>query len=127
MPSSNGVTRDMYGSGEWPSTLKWTAKARAYRVNSRQDFSNFQTAQVSALNTFTDRNLQTMNANYGAVVNGAPLTKGDAAYAAHFLGAGEGASCGYQASCIPEAAVRANRAYNGAEGIHQNMRMGRLA
>lgn len=109
-PNSRSVGTDMYGPGEW-SGVTWTGLDG---VNSRMDFLNNQAAQVNALSRFTERNLQTINADYNSRANGVPLTPGGVGYASHFLGAGgfsQWRSCGYQPSCLPEEALRANSSY----------------
>lgn len=121
---SRSVGTDMYGPGEWEG-VTWTGLDG---VNSRMDFLNNQAAQVSALARFTDNNLNIINADYGSVVNGVPLTPGGVGYASHFLGAGgfkQWASCGYQPSCLPAAALAGNQSYT-PETMNE-MLMGRMA
>lgn len=121
---SRSVGEDMYGAGEWEG-VTWTGLDG---VNSRTDFLNNQAAQVSALSRFTENNLTTINADYSTSANGVPLTPGGVGYASHFLGAGgfnQWASCGYQPSCLPAAALAANSSYT-AETMNE-MLMGRLA
>jgi hypothetical protein len=107
---SREVGTDMYGSGEW-ANVKWEGLDG---VNSREDFLNNKAAQVSALARFTEKNLQSINADYSTSANGVPLTPGGVGYASHFLGAAgfkQWASCGYQSSCLPEKALASNSSY----------------
>jgi len=123
-PDSRSVGSDMYAPGEWTG-VTWTGLDG---VNSRMDFLNNQAAQVSALSRFTENNLNIINADYNDEANGVPLTPGGVGYASHFLGAGgfnQWASCGYQPSCLPEAALNSNASYD-AQGMN-DMLMGRMA
>ena len=123
-PNSRPVGTDMYGPGEWEG-VTWTGLDG---VNSRMEFLNNQAAQVNALSRFTEQNLSIINADYNSSANGVPLTPGGVGYASHFLGAGgfnQWASCGYQPSCLPEAALAANSSYT-PETMNE-MLMGRMA
>jgi hypothetical protein len=122
---SRSVDRDMYGSGEWEGDITWTGLDG---VNSRMGFLNNQAAQVAALSRFTANNLDIINPDYTSSANGVPLTPGGVGYASHFLGAGgfqQWRSCGYQPSCLPDAALGANSSYS-PETMNE-MLMGRMA
>ena len=122
---SRSVGSDLYGDDDW-SDVTFTGQDGVW---SRQDFMDNQAAQLSALDRFTQNNLNSINANYGDIVNGVPLTEGGAAYAAHFLGAGgfnQWASCGYQASCLPTNILEQNAAIGDLNDIN-DMLMKRLA
>ena len=122
--NSRPVGRDMYGAGEWEG-VTWTGLDG---INSRTDFLNSQAAQVSALSRFTQGNLDIINADYNSSANGVQLTPGGVGYASHFLGAGgfnQWASCGYQSSCLPSAALAANSSYT--PETMNDMLMGRMA
>ena len=115
----------MYGPGEWEGEVNWTGLDG---VNSRMEFLNNQTAQVSALQRFTQSNLDIINPDHTSSANGVPLTPGGVGYASHFLGAGgfnQWRSCGYQASCLPSAALGSNSSYT--PETMNDMLMGRMA
>lgn len=122
---SRSVGSDLYGDSSWEG-VTWTGLDG---VNSRADFMNSQAVQVSALNRFTQNNLETIGADYTQSANGVPLTPGGVAYASHFLGAGgynQWSSCGFQASCLPSNILAQNPHHGGMGGIN-DMLMKRLA
>ena len=124
-PDSPPVSSSMFGTGSWENVI-WT---KLDGVDSRESFMNNQAAQVNALSRFTQKNLNIINPDYTTSANGVPLTQGGVAYAAHFLGAGgfdEWRSCGYQPSCLPQAALDANSAYATPQAMN-DMLMGRMA
>lgn len=122
---SRKVGRDMYEPGEWTGDVNWTGLDG---VTSRVGFLNNQKAQIAALQRFTQKNLESINADYSSTVNGIPVTPGGVGYASHFLGAGgfkQWRSCGYQPSCLPAEAIANNKSYN--PQTMNDMLMGRMA
>lgn len=84
--SSDSPAPTSFGESDWNNVI-WTGKSG---VTSRKGFMDSESAQKTALNDLTARNLKATAGSWspGQSVDGVELTDGGVAYASHMLGAG---------------------------------------